>query len=163
MSDANGTWWCCSADYGKHEPTCKNYVAPTMTESGKRQLIPRDKVSIGDLERWMDEHGSANVRILPNGDVEIGPPHVPIATLGEIMRAEEKSESGKQKEERVPEVAGRTVSTSLAELEHRLRHYILREQKEHRFDQDNGLLELLSECVRLSREYADHMNGGSHD
>ena len=90
----------------------------------------------------------------------LGPPPTPTPELSD---SHPMTESGKLKEERVPEVAGRTVSTSLAELEHRLRHYILREQKEHRFDQDNGLIELLSECVRLSREYADHMNGGSHD
>ena len=22
------TYWCCSADFGEHEPACKNYVAP---------------------------------------------------------------------------------------------------------------------------------------
>jgi hypothetical protein len=20
------TWWCCSAEFGEHEPTCKNFV-----------------------------------------------------------------------------------------------------------------------------------------
>ena len=57
--------------------------------------------------------------------------------------------------ERVPEVDGRVLGCSIAEFEHRLRHYILKEQKEHRFDQDNGLLQLLCDAVRLSREFTD--------
>ena len=23
--ESEGSWWCCGADYGKHEPSCKNY------------------------------------------------------------------------------------------------------------------------------------------
>jgi len=59
--------------------------------------------------------------------------------------------------ERVPEVAGRKIKSSLAELEHRLRYYILQEQRHHRFEPDTGLIDVLCEGVRLCREQADFM------
>jgi len=57
----------------------------------------------------------------------------------------------------LPEVAGRRIEGSIEQLEFRAKFYIGKELK--KLEPDNALIAVLSDTVRLSREFSDTMNG----
>lgn len=57
----------------------------------------------------------------------------------------------------LPEVAGRIIEGSIEQLEFRARFYIGKELE--KLDPDNALIAVLSDTVRLGREFSDTMNG----
>lgn len=51
------TWWCCSADYPNHEPTCKNYeLAESSTQQAPEPRTDIDAVS-RDVVKLMKDYG----------------------------------------------------------------------------------------------------------
>ena len=43
--DKRNSWWCCTADFGEHDPTCENYIAPQPTEGleAQPQEVPAEQ------------------------------------------------------------------------------------------------------------------------
>lgn len=44
IGDNMSKWWCCSADYGKHDPTCKNYKEDQKETNKLVNALDKSKV-----------------------------------------------------------------------------------------------------------------------